>query len=147
MLKLNAKFEADSLLCSRSHFECNFHKVHMLTQWHLSPPLTSAVKSSLFTCAHSSPLSLAARLHGCHANRSHYINNGWNFSGQTSGIECYIIYVIFLRPFKEIWETLHFGMLYSLWEGRRKGMLYKDCFEIGLFCRVLTQAKDIQLSG
>ena len=37
----------------------------MPTQWHLPPPLTSTVKSSLFTHAHSSPLSLAARLHGC----------------------------------------------------------------------------------
>ena len=26
---------------------------------------------------HSSPLSLAARLHWCHANCSHYINHGW----------------------------------------------------------------------
>ena len=34
------------------------------------------------TC-HSSPLSLAARLHQCHANHSYYINNGWTFSRQT----------------------------------------------------------------
>ena len=83
MLKLNAKFDADSLLYSLSHFECDDHTVHMLTQWHLPPPLTSTVKSSLFTHAHSSPLSLAARLHWCHANYSHYINNGWTFSRQT----------------------------------------------------------------
>ena len=38
------------------------HTVHMLTQQHLLPSLTSTVKS-LFTRAHSSPLSLAARLH------------------------------------------------------------------------------------
>ena len=31
----------------------------MLTQWCLPPPLTSMVKTSLFTRAHSSPLSLA----------------------------------------------------------------------------------------
>ena len=37
--------------------------VHMLTQQCLPPPLTSTVKSSLFTHAHSSPLSLAAKLH------------------------------------------------------------------------------------
>ena len=55
----------------------------MLTQWHLPPPLTSIVKSLLFTHAHSSPLSLAARLHWCCANRSRYINNGWTFSRQT----------------------------------------------------------------
>ena len=42
------------------------------------------VKSSLFMHAHSSPLSLAPTLHWCHANRSHYINGGWTFSGQTS---------------------------------------------------------------
>ena len=48
-----------------------------------TPPLTSTVKLSLFMQMHSSPLSLAARLHGCHANDSHYVNNGWTFSGQT----------------------------------------------------------------
>ena len=63
MFKLNTKFDADSLLYSLSHFECDGHTVHMLTQQHLPPPLTSTVKSSLFTHAHSSPLSLAARLH------------------------------------------------------------------------------------
>ena len=53
-------------------------------------PLTSTVKSSLFTHTHSSPLSLAARLHRCCTNHSCYINNGWTFSGQTSnnGILC-----------------------------------------------------------
>ena len=63
MFKINAKFDADLLLYSLSHFECEGHIVHMLTQWHLPPTLTSTVKSSLFTHAHSSPLSLAARLH------------------------------------------------------------------------------------
>ena len=84
MLKLNAKFDTDSLLCSLSHFECDGHTVHMLTQWCLPPPLTSTVKSSLFTHAHSSPLSLAARLRWCHANHSRYINNGWTLSRWTS---------------------------------------------------------------
>ena len=55
----------------------------MLTQWHVPPPLTSTVKLSLFTHVHSSPLSLAARLHQCHANHSCYINDGWVFSRQT----------------------------------------------------------------
>ena len=64
-LKLNAKFDADSLLYSPSHFECEGHTVHMLTQRCLPPPLTSTVKSSLFTHAHSSPFPLAARLHQC----------------------------------------------------------------------------------
>ena len=49
MFKLNTKFDADSLLCSLSNFECNGHRVHMLIQWCLLPPLTSTVKSSLFT--------------------------------------------------------------------------------------------------
>ena len=56
----------------------------MLTQWHLLPSLTSTVKSSLFTQAHSSPVFFAARLHQCHANHSHYINNDWTLSRQIS---------------------------------------------------------------
>ena len=84
MFKLNAKCDADPLLYSFSHFECDDHMVHMLTQWCLLPPLTRTVKSSLFTHEHSSPLSLAARLHQCHANCSCHINNGWTFSKQTS---------------------------------------------------------------
>ena len=43
MFKLNAKFDADSLLCLLSHFECDGHTVHMLTQGHLPPPRTSTV--------------------------------------------------------------------------------------------------------
>ena len=62
-----------------AHFECSGHTVHMLTQRHLPPPLTSTVKLSLFTHAHSSPLSLAARLHWCHTNHSCYINNAGLF--------------------------------------------------------------------
>ena len=62
MFKLNTTFDVVSFRCStHSHFECDDHTVHMLTQWHLLPPLTSTVKSSLFTHVHSSPLSLAAR--------------------------------------------------------------------------------------
>ena len=80
-LKLNAKFDADPLFYSLSHFECNAHIVYMFTQWCLLPPQTSTVKSPLFTHAHSSPLSLAARLHRWHTNCSCYINNSWTFSG------------------------------------------------------------------
>ena len=43
MFKLNAKFDASSLLYFLGHFECNGHTVHMLTQWCLPPPLTSKV--------------------------------------------------------------------------------------------------------
>ena len=77
---LTQKFDAETLLYSLSHFEWDSHTVHMLTQWHLLPPLTNTVKSSLFTHANSSPLSLAASLHRCRANHSFYINNGWTFS-------------------------------------------------------------------
>ena len=63
MFRLQAKFDAGSLLYLLSHFECDSHTVHMLTQLRQRPPLTSTVKSSLFTCTHSNPLSLAARLH------------------------------------------------------------------------------------
>ena len=83
MFKLNEKANAGSLLYSLSHFECDGHTVHMLTQGCLPPPLTSSVKSSLFTHTHPSPLSLAARPHQCHVNCSHYINNGWSFSEQS----------------------------------------------------------------
>ena len=68
MFKLNAKSDADSLLYSLSHFECDGHTVHMLR--HLLPPLTSTVKSSLFVHADCSPLSLAARLHRHWADHS-----------------------------------------------------------------------------
>ena len=54
MFKLNAKYDADLLFYSFSHFECNSHTVHMFIQWCLLLPLTSTVESSLFTYAHSS---------------------------------------------------------------------------------------------
>ena len=37
MFKLNAKFDADSLLYLLNHFECNGHTMHMLTQWVYCP--------------------------------------------------------------------------------------------------------------
>ena len=52
MFKLNSKFDADLLLYLLSHFECDGHTVHMLTQWRLLPPLTSTVKLSLFMHAY-----------------------------------------------------------------------------------------------
>ena len=92
VFKLNTKFDAELLLYSLSHFECDGHTVHMLTQRDLLPPMTSTVKSSLLTHAYSSPLSLAVRLHQCHANHSRYINNALTFSGQTSYIyNCYCL--------------------------------------------------------
>ena len=87
MFKLNAKFDADSLLYSLSHLECDGHTIHMLIQRHLLTPLTRTVKLSLFRHACSSPLALAATFHWCCANCARYINNGWTFSGQTLYID------------------------------------------------------------
>ena len=83
MFNLNAKFDADSLLYSVMP-NAVATEYTWLTQWCLPPPLTSTVKASLFMHEHSSLLSLAARLYGCHTNCSFYINNSWTFSGQTS---------------------------------------------------------------
>ena len=52
MFKLNAKFDPSSLLYLPGHFECDDHTEHMLTPWRLPPPLTSIMKSSLFTHEH-----------------------------------------------------------------------------------------------
>ena len=79
MVKLNAKFDANSLLYS---LILNVMTTQY-TQQHLLPPLTSIAKSSLFMHAHSSPLFLAARLHWCHTNHTRSIKNGWTFSTQT----------------------------------------------------------------
>ena len=84
VLKLNTKCDADSWLYLLSHFECDGHTVHMLTQQHLPPPLTSSVKLSLLTHTHSRSLSFVARLHWCCANCSGYINSGYTVSRQTS---------------------------------------------------------------
>ena len=70
MFKNNTTFDADSLLYFLRHFECDGHTIHILTQWHLLPPLTSTMRLSLFMHVHSSPLSLAARLDQCYTNRS-----------------------------------------------------------------------------
>ena len=54
MFKLNAKFDADSLLCSLGHFECDSHTVHMLTQWHLPLAQWSCHCSCMRIPVHSS---------------------------------------------------------------------------------------------
>ena len=100
MFKVNTKSDTDSLLYLLSHFECNSHTVHMLTQGLVLPPLTSTVKSSVFTHVHSRPLSLAARLHWCGANHSCYINSGWSFSGQT-------LYVWTVFGFRDLYLSKH----------------------------------------
>ena len=54
-----------------TQYTCSFSEIYH------PPPVTSTVKSSLFTHAHSSPLSLAARLHHSYVNNSRFINNCW----------------------------------------------------------------------
>ena len=89
MFKLNPKSDVNLLLyliilnTTATQYTCSLNDVY-------HPPLTSTVKSSLITHAHSSPLSLAARLHQCHANHSHYINNGWTFYGQNVYVSPFI---------------------------------------------------------
>ena len=82
MFKLNAKFDVDPLLYLLSHFECNGHTVHMITQGHLL--LHFPVKLSLLIPVHSSPLSLASGLHQFCANHLHCIYYSWTFSRQIS---------------------------------------------------------------
>ena len=78
MFKLNTKFDADLLLCSLNHFECDGHTVHMLPQWHPPLTLTSTVKSFIaHTCTFQSAF-LDCQL------TCPYISNGWTFSEQTS---------------------------------------------------------------
>ena len=90
MFKLNAKSDADLLLYSLSHFECNGCTAHMLTQRCLSPPLSSTVKSSLsHTCiqVHSPWLPNYSNV-----VETILVNNGWAFSRQASYI--YLFYCL-----------------------------------------------------
>ena len=73
---------------------------------HLPSSLTSAMKSSLFTHAHSSSLSWAARLHWCHANHFHYIKNGWSFSRQTLYYLTKLRYSALRHPEHSSWINL-----------------------------------------
>ena len=98
MLKLHTKFDADLSIYLLSHFECDALTVHMFTQKCLPSPLTSTVKSSLFTDVHYSPLSLAARSHQCCTSCCHFINNGSTFSMQT----LYVGTVNYKKPNKQL---------------------------------------------
>ena len=84
--------EFSNLTQNLMQIHCSTHPVilnAMATQyaWSLKgfycPPLTSTAKSTLFTQAHSSPLSLAVWLHQGHTNCSCYVNSDWTFSGYT----------------------------------------------------------------
>ena len=70
---------------------------HLMASTH---PRHHLIKSSLFTHAHSSPLPLAAQLRRCCSSSSHYANNGWTFSRQTS-------YFIFAAETWNKWLTFH----------------------------------------
>ena len=89
IIKIVSVEECSSLMQNLTQIHCSTHSVisnvmatqytrslngvyrpHWLVQWSCPCSLTHA---------HSSPLSLAARLQGCHTNRSCCINNGWAF--------------------------------------------------------------------
>ena len=86
---LNSSAEGcSSLMRNLMHINCSTYPVILnvaITQYTCSlsviyrPHWLNTVKSSLFTHAHSSPLSSAVRLHQCHANCSRYINSGCTF--------------------------------------------------------------------
>ena len=81
-----------SLTQNLMQIRCSTHSVIlnvMATQYtgslnDIYRPHWPAQCSSLFMRVHPSSLSLAARLHRCCTNCSHYINKSWTFSGQTS---------------------------------------------------------------
>ena len=133
MFKLKAKCDAYSLLYLLSHFEWDGHTVHMLTPQHLPPPMTSTVKSSLFTHVHSSPLFLAARLHWCHTNSSRYINNAWTFSGQTSYTN--ILQAAF-RVFEDLLKTmlLRAPVIVAFYNHTQQGLQMQAAQVVGASC-------------
>ena len=79
MFKVNTKFECRFIALLAQSFWIGWsHSTHSHSTVSTAP-LTTTVKSSLFTHVHSSPLALAARLHQCHTNCSCHINNSWTF--------------------------------------------------------------------
>ena len=116
MFKLNIKFDTDSLFYLLSHFECDSHTIHMLTQQCLPSPLTSTVKLSLFTHVLSSPFSLAAELYRCHPNSSRFSNSGWIFPRQTSYMNAFVnVYVKgYVFVFPPPWKTSELFFLAQL---------------------------------
>ena len=82
----------------------DIYRPHWLVQWSRH-------------CSHMCiPVSLAARLHQCHAKDSRYINNDWTFSRQTS----YRYVCVCVQNFGNPRNILYMG--YSL-RGQRKGNL------------------------
>ena len=108
MFKLSAKFDAELFLYSLSHFECNDYTAHVLTQWCLPPPLTSAVKLSLFMHVHSSPLSLAASLHRYVQTTAITLTMVWLF------LDRFHIYAVCTYIYKWIYINIHLYMFYHI---------------------------------
>ena len=80
-LKLNAKFDADSLLYSPSHFECEGHTVHMLTHWSTTLTASYSEVVTVHTCTFQS-IPLGCQVTSMSPNCFRYINTGWAFWGQ-----------------------------------------------------------------
>ena len=77
-----------------TQYTCSLNVIylpHWLVQW-----------GCHFTHEHSSLLSLTARLHWNHANRSHYINSSRTFSGQTS-YSFHTSCLLWLPPIQYMW--------------------------------------------
>ena len=102
MFKLNVKFDVDSFsTCSVSlnatatQYTCSLYGIyrpHWLVQWSCHCSLMGI------------PVSLAARLHRCHANRSCYMNNAWPFPRQISYVGTLSnIYLNIIHPFSWWW--------------------------------------------
>ena len=78
LMQIHCSTHSVILNANVTQYTCSLNGIyhpHWLVQWS---------KWSLFMHVHSSPLSLAARLHQCCENCSCYINSGWTSSGQTS---------------------------------------------------------------
>ena len=90
--------ECSSLMQYLMQIPCSIHSIIlnvMATQYRCSSKASTTPTGQysellLFTHAHSSPLSLAARLRRCHANHSCYVHNSRTFSGQTWYVHIYI---------------------------------------------------------
>ena len=111
--------ECSSLMQNLMQIHCSTRSVIlnvMATQYRCSlngvyhPLWLVPVKLSLIMHAHSSPLSLAARLHQCHANRSRYINNDWTIFRQTSYIQ--LQHYQLSTPGKSYFTSIHHHHLY-----------------------------------
>ena len=121
--------ECSSLSQNLMHICCSTHSVllnAMGTQYPcllngvcLPPLLTNTVKLSLFTHAHSSPLSWATRLYGCCANHFWYINNGLTFSRHifihkhTHTYRCICVWFLETKIRSHQWHcifTLHYSV-------------------------------------